>query len=207
MTSLREPTLLQDEQLDAAGEVLGRAFHDDPLNLYIFPDEEKRRRVLPWMLRTATHYAQRHGEVHTTPDNVEGAAVWLPPGGTAISNLRMLMAGMWRVPFKAGLGATSRFMRMSSHLDKRHEHDVQGRHWYLMILGVEPERQGQGVGGALIQPVIARAEGDGLPCYLETMKEINVTFYRKHGFAVVSEGDIPDDGGPHYWTMRRDPQG
>jgi hypothetical protein len=38
------------------------------------------------------------------------------------------------------------------------------------------------------------------------MKERNVTFYKKHGFDVVVEGDIPN-GGPHYWTMRREPIG
>ena len=70
-------------------------------------------------------------------------------------------------------------------------------------LGVEPDRQGQGIGSALIQPVLGRADAEGLPCYLETTKERNVTFYRRHGFDVVAEGDLPDLG-PPFWTMRRE---
>lgn len=42
-----------------------------------------------------------------------------------------------------------------------------------------------------MEPVLARAEDDGLPCYLETSNERNVPFYRKHGFAVVKEVVVP----------------
>ena len=41
--------------------------------------------------------------------------------------------------------------------------------------------------------------------YLETMKTRNVPFYRKHGFEVVVEDDLPG-GGLHFWTMRREPR-
>ena len=75
-------------------------------------------------------------------------------------------------------------------------------HWYLMILGVDTAKQGQGVGSSLVAPMLARADADGLPCYLETMKERNVVFYEKHGFQVVVEDDLPK-GGPHFWTMKR----
>ena len=42
----------------------------------------------------------------------------------------------------------------------------------------------------------------GHPCYLETHTERNVRFYQRHGFAVVSETNIPEDG-PHFWLMAR----
>ena len=57
-----------------------------------------------------------------------------------------------------------------------------------------------------MQPVLERADRDRLPCYLETAKEINVSFYKKHGFEVVVEDDLPG-GGPRFWTMKRDPVG
>ncbi len=55
-----------------------------------------------------------------------------------------------------------------------------------------------------MQPVLERADRDRLPCYLETTKEINVSFYKKHGFEVVVEDDLPR-GGPRFWTMKREP--
>jgi predicted N-acetyltransferase YhbS len=79
-------------------------------------------------------------------------------------------------------------------------------HHYLMVLGVDSEKQGQGVGSKLIAPGLARADADRLPCYLETMKTRNLDFYGKHGFEVVHAGEIPK-GGPPFWTMRREPIG
>jgi ribosomal protein S18 acetylase RimI-like enzyme len=75
------------------------------------------------------------------------------------------------------------------------------RHWYLWVLGVQPDRQGQGFGGQLMAPILSQADRDGLPCYLETESERNVAFYRKHGFEVAHEGDIPGYG-LRLWMMK-----
>ena len=205
MTIDTQVVTLLDSQRRQAGEVLGRAFFDDPLLKYIFPDEARRKRPLTWLMDRGARYGLRYGEVHTTAD-VAGAAVWLPPGETDMTPLRMMRVGMLIAPLRVGLGAVRRFLASGDYLEEFHKRDVPPRHWYLAILGVDPSRQGQGIGGALIQPIIARADSAGLPCYLETMKERNVTFYKKHGFVVVVEGDLPD-GGPYFWTMKREARG
>ena len=197
-------TRLTRRQLAGIGPVLARAFFDDPFMVFGLPDERKRRRVLPWLFERTTRYVYRYGEVYTTGDTVEGAALWLPPGDVLTGPVRMLLVGMWQFPVRIGLADTRRFFSAASHLEELHK-QVPSDHWYLAVLGVDPPRQGQGVGGSLIQPILSRADADGLPCYLETEKAINVTFYRKHGFEVVVEGDIPK-GGPHFWTMRREPK-
>ena len=199
-------THLKESQLDEAGEVLGRAFFDDPLMAYILPDEDTRSGKLSWFMRAGAKYGQLYGEVHTTPESVDGAACWLPPGEADMSMLRMARAGMLMVPFKLGLGAFRRFLKINDHMEELHKRDMPEDHWYLMILGVDTEKQGQGVGGSLVAPMLARADAEGLPCYLETMKERNVAFYEKHGFKVVVEDDLPD-GGPHFWTMKRPARG
>ena len=205
MSTQNDTTMLTESQLDEVSNVLARAFFDDPMTVYIVPDEEKRRRHLPWFFRLAARYGHPYGESFTTPHNVEGAAIWLPPGDNMTSLLRMVRLGLLLTPLKFGLPAFVRFMKVTNHLEHLHKRDVPTEHWYLFVLGVEPERQGQGVGGTLIQPVLERADHDGLPCYLETSKERNVTFYRKHGFEVVVEGHVGDS--PPYWTMKRDPIG
>jgi hypothetical protein len=46
-------------------------------------------------------------------------------------------------------------------------------------------------------------DADGLPAYLETQKESNVPFYRRHGFEVVGTKQLPV-GAPNIWLMWRE---
>jgi ribosomal protein S18 acetylase RimI-like enzyme len=205
-TDTPQATHLKESQLDEAGEVLGRAFFDDPLTEYLFPDAERRAGPSEWFLRAGANYGKLYGEVHTTPESVDGAACWLPPGEADMSPWRMMRAGMLLAPIKIGIGALRRFLSISDFIEELHHRDMPEDHWYLMLLGVDTAKQGQGVGGSLMAPMLARADAEGLPCYLETMKEINVAFYEKHGFQVVVEDDLPN-GGPHFWTMKRPAKG
>lgn len=197
-----DATHLHESQLNEAGQVLSRAFFDDPLMTYILPDEESRAAKLDWFMRAGANYGRLYGEVHTTPESLDGAACWLPPGEGEMSPLRMMRAGLLLAPFKLGLSAFGRFMSVMNHMEELHKRDMPEDHWYLMLLGVDATKQGQGIGGSIVAPILGRADAGGLPCYLETMKEINVSFYTKHGFEVVVEDDFPNDG-PHYWTMKR----
>ena len=205
MTAVTEIARLAARQVKEAGEVLGRAFYDDPFYVYFLPNDAKRIRPLAWMLGTWTRYGHLYGEVYTTTDRMDGVAVWLPPESPPMSRERVIRAGMAPMPRKLGPEGYQRLMGMRRHFDELHRRDAPDPHWYLWVLGVDPPRQSQGVGGALLQPVLARADGEGLPCYLETQKERNVPFYQKHGFEVVVEDDLPD-GGLHSWTMKRAPR-
>jgi GNAT superfamily N-acetyltransferase len=194
---------LEEAQVDQAGRVLGRAFWHDPLVEYILPDTERRARALPAFMTGGARYGHLFGEVYTSSESIEGAAVWMPPGSGEMDEERMTAAGMMEVALAMGDESLNKFFSVMGLLDELRKRDAGDPFWYLFILGVDPPRQGQGVGGRLIAPVLARADEAGLPCYLETMKTRNVPFYRKHGFEIVVEDDFPD-GGPHYWTMNRE---
>jgi ribosomal protein S18 acetylase RimI-like enzyme len=75
-----------------------------------------------------------------------------------------------------------------------------------LVIGVDPPRQGQGVGSALITPGLRKADASRLPCYLETDKPEDVIFYQKHGFEVVVK-DKPAKDAPDFWTMKRPARG
>lgn len=51
--ALAEPILLNASQINAASHLLGRAFQDDPLMVYLVPNAGKRRRLLPTLFRVA----------------------------------------------------------------------------------------------------------------------------------------------------------
>jgi ribosomal protein S18 acetylase RimI-like enzyme len=75
-------------------------------------------------------------------------------------------------------------------------------HWYLSLLAVDPARQGHGIGAALIEDGIARADDDGLPAYLETSNPKNLAWYRRFGFEIEQELRVGATK-PAIWTMRR----
>ena len=156
-------------------------------------------------MRIGVTLGVRFGEVHTTAEPMRGNAVWLPPGGTHVDDERLASAGFADADRVLGEESLARFGTFMEEAARHHERIMPEPHWYLMILGVDPPHQGQGVGGQLLHPVLARADGEGLPCYLETAKERNLSFYVRHGFEVVAD-DALVGGGPRYWMMRRTPR-
>ncbi len=184
----------------AAG-VLARAFLDDPAWVWAVPQDARRRRVLAWFFGAAVDYARRVGEVRVS-ERDDAAAILLPPHKPRLDAPQLMRAGLWQMPFRAGPGCFSRFLTMSRVLEERHDADVPERHWYVWLLGVDPPRQRQGGGGALLESVCAQADAEGIPCYLDTTRERNLAFYRSHDFEVVYEGTLPRNG-PRLWTLVR----
>jgi ribosomal protein S18 acetylase RimI-like enzyme len=88
-------------------------------------------------------------------------------------------------------------------MDEIHARRMSGPHWYLMIVGVAPELQGQGRGAALVEEGLDRANREALPCYLETSAERNLRLYERLGFQVVESARL-GVGGPPAWAMLRE---
>lgn len=184
-----------------AARLLERAFHDDPMMRYLAPDEPSRaRRALPFFAATI-RFCRQYGIAELTMDK-DGAALWIKPEYTKITVGSMLRSGVVLAPIKLGLSGMGRFNTLMSYGDKLHKQAISGPHWYLLTIGVEPNRQRTGVGGRLLAAGLRRANADGLPCYLETANPDNLPFYRRHGFEVAADGVLPD-GGLHVWSMVR----
>jgi len=197
-----ETVRLEEANVNTVAEVLARAFFDDPLAIYVEPDISRRVQVLPVLYEVGTRYAHLFGEAYTTAGHIEGAALWIAPDSGDFTADRMAAAGGDKSSAALGPEAFARFMKLMTYMGGLRQAAMPSPHWYLTILGVEPSRQGLGIGSQLIQPILRRADTSGLDCYLETMKTRNVVFYRQHGFEVEAEGHLPDNG-PYYWTMCR----
>jgi GNAT superfamily N-acetyltransferase len=188
----------------AVGGVLARAFGDDPLMAYVLPDAAERSRLMPWYYEALVRYAYLAGEVHTTAGEVVGGAVWLPEGDAASAPGLLAAAGLLETPAVLGAGPFERLSGAVRHLRQRRLRDAPPAHWYLSLLGVEPARQGTGVGGALLRPMLVRADAEERTCYLETFVAGNVPFYRRYGFDVVTT-EVEPRSGLALWTLRRPP--
>lgn len=193
---------LREEKLSAAAEALARAFYDDPLQAYVFPDPAERAVRSPQHFAPILRYGLLFGEVLTTEGTPLGASVWLPPGEWEVTPERAEEAGLNDLPEAIGEEAAERFFSATGAVEMYHREVPQ--HWYLMVVGVSPDGRGQGLGRALIQPIMDRADAAGMPCYLETAQPDNVAFYKHLGFRQVVEV-VEAQSGLRLWTFRRDP--
>ncbi len=140
------------------------------------------------------------GEIWTTPE-LTSAALWAPPGrwkttmrqdleiAAAVAHPRLIA----RAPMLAYglLGVECR-------------HPPDPPHWYLAVLGTDPEHQGGGLAAAVLAPVLEECDRDGVAAFLESSKESNLDYYARHGFRVTEKINLPR--GPRVWQMWREPR-
>jgi len=81
-------------------------------------------------------------------------------------------------------------------------HHIEEPHWYLPMIGVDPSRQGQGLGSALLAHALARCDAEHMPAYLESSNPATVPLYQRHGFRVTAE--IQAGASPVIYPMLRD---
>jgi GNAT superfamily N-acetyltransferase len=177
--------------------MLARAFYDDPALTWIFPRHNRRLAQAERFWSVRLRYMAPQEEIYVT-DDLSAAAAWTLPG-------------RWHV----SLGETGELARMMlnprlpmlfrglQRLEHAHPHEPHS--FYLSVLGTDPPRQGNGLGSALLEPVLEMCDREGVPAYLESSKERNIDFYSRFGFRVSEEVQLPR--GPKMWPMWRDPAG
>lgn len=192
------------DEIPQLAAVLARAFAADPFFSYLAGTAPERNQRMRDGWSGILRHASAGLSATWTTEDLAGAAIWLPPGRkpSLLDNLRLM-------PDMARLAGWRRLRLVADALEvldaRRHAH-VPGPHYYLSALGVDPERQGGGLGTALMRPVLDRCDRDGVPAYLETATARNVLLYERAGFEVVEQLVLPKtdiDG----WLMRRQPAG
>jgi GNAT superfamily N-acetyltransferase len=184
----------------ALADMLVRSFADDPVANFMFAGERRRTRGLhSFFTSQMRRQYLPYGHVYTT-DDLGGAAVWAPPDRNR-QPLRELAQLLPTAPFLASPRMV-RALRLLFEIDSLHPKE---RHWYLATLGTEPERQGRGIGSALLCHVLGQADEEGSAAYLESSKERNVSLYARFGFEVIDEHHSTL-GSPPIWRMWREPK-
>jgi GNAT superfamily N-acetyltransferase len=199
---LPQIALITEAQIPLAGEMLEQAFFDDPLNIYTAPDPTMRTRIFSWLFTQYVRDETSTHTIYTTTGQPEGVAVWMNPH----TNEQVAQSDADALRRFFGPEAYERFVGAFSYFRHVHHEVIESPHWYLELLGVAPQHQGQGIGKALLFPVLQRADAEGLPCYLETFTKRNIPFYESSGFQVAQAGVEPQSQIP-FWAMKREPRG
>lgn len=186
----------------ACAGVLAAAFHDDPGALVFEPDDARRARMLlPFFESFIAASLAEAGDIIVAGNPIEGVACWFGPERHAPSPEAMGAHGFGDVLEAAGPETSERLLGMVGELDRQHELLTSGPHLRLEFFGVLPQRQGSGVGSALIDHGHRRADELGLPCYLETFTQQNVRYYERRGYRIAGEY-VVGAGVPVYGLIR-----
>ncbi|GAA4552657.1 GNAT family N-acetyltransferase [Amycolatopsis samaneae] len=186
---------------DGVADTLAAAFSDYAWTRHTISADDHVRRVRDLQRLFVERIGLPHGRVWVAngPADVVAAAVWTTPESTGAGAAFADLAGL--MPALAGdraFAATSAEKALTPH---RPTEPV----WFLATVGVHPAHQGKGLGRAIVEPGLAAADAAGVPAFLETSEAGNVAFYRKLGFEVTAEVELPD-GGPTTWALRRAPR-
>jgi GNAT superfamily N-acetyltransferase len=185
------------------GEVLADAFADDPVFAWLIPPQLRGRdnRMRTFFTSMSRGYLRRGKPCYLTGDD-SAAALWAAPGAWTMPLSQVILeAAPTGLAFRCRL-----FLALRTQVQIEHLHAGQSPpHWYLGYLGARRGRQGQGLGTQLLREVLACADTDGVPAYLESSNERNLPLYERNGFRVI--GDLRALGhGPTIWRMWREPQ-
>jgi ribosomal protein S18 acetylase RimI-like enzyme len=182
--------------------VLADAFTNDPLFTWMLRGSFRLKQRLRTVFTVEMEqYGLRNGGTVWTTLRYDGAVVVLPPGAwqmpesiTGKEALRWLRAYGTRLP---------RAISVQKAMEERHLREL---HFYVRVIGVRTSQQGQGIGSALMQPTLQRADAAGLAIYIEASTQRSAALYERLGFVHMDVLELPN-GGPPVWLMRRPPAG
>ncbi|MEV0111887.1 GNAT family N-acetyltransferase [Streptomyces sp. NPDC050844] len=181
--------------------LLDAAFQDDPVSGWVFPDQEHRRERHGALMAAFLDIALSEGYVDITEDGAAVALWWSVPAGNHEDGTDG-EDGPARL--RAAVDPANTRIEVIGRLTSD-AHPSDRAHQYLHMIGVSPERQGEGLGSALINAVLDRCDREGLHAYLEASSSRSRALYTRLGFAFTGNAiDLPD--GPQLWPMWREPQ-
>ncbi|KAK4039106.1 puromycin N-acetyltransferase [Parachaetomium inaequale] len=140
------------------------------------------------------------GLVTAVGPECDSVALWVPPGKHLDGWWTQLRSGAWRLYFQLSPEGRRRYFDEIVPLLHDTKVDILGPRdddaWYLVYLGTRPNSQGRGYAARLLQDMMARADAENRPVYLESSSQANNAYYEKFGFEVqrdvfLERGPVP----------------
>jgi ribosomal protein S18 acetylase RimI-like enzyme len=186
-----------------AAQVLGNAFVDEPVSVAVYRDfnPERRARALTADFSSEFAVCVRKGyPIQLREDGrVVAAALIYPPGSyplPAFDNWAFLLKSV----LANGWYDVKSWLKWLDETDRAHPTTP---HYYLEYIGVEPGCQGMGYGSILMEHLSAKADQEGVGCYLENANPSNNLFYQRFGYEIMGEKKII---GFPAWFLWREPR-
>ena len=173
-------------------------FVHDPLYEWLYPEPAERAAQLRPGFELVLRSGLEHGVVEYT-DGLDAVAIWTGPGVPLLGDDQM---EAWLAQLRRD--APARFEAAVAGMAACGEHAPDEPHWMLHSIVVGADRQGRGIGSALLRSTLDTVDRSGVPAYLESSNPRNVTVYERVGFRVLAEVPLLD--GPVMRPMLRPPE-
>jgi ribosomal protein S18 acetylase RimI-like enzyme len=194
---MTKPSIVSAPATDAerALSTLAVAFSADPITRWVMPDPLQFMTYFKPVAQAMGGAAFEHGSAFCTAD-FSAASLWLPPGVHSDGEALGAMA-MEAVP-------ESDQEKVFGFLGQMGAYHPTESHWYLPLIGVDPMKQGEGYGSALLIHALKASDKEALPAYLEATSPGGKRLYERHGFEAIGEIQAADS--PPMWPMLRKAQ-
>jgi ribosomal protein S18 acetylase RimI-like enzyme len=172
------------------------AFIADPVARWFYHDPHQYLLHLPTFVRAFAGKAFEHKSAYQI-NGYSGAALWLPPDVHPDENAL--------VPFLKRTIPEENQQEVFAFIEQMDSSHPAEPHWYLPMIGVDPAKQGNGYGSALLKHALERCDGEDKLAYLESSSPKSISLYQRHGFELLGTIQVGSSPPlfPMLWKPRR----
>ncbi len=187
-------------------EALYSALREDAFYITLeesIEDGESSKEAMLRYMEYSMIEGEKSGELYIPEDHEYGVSIWTMPMNSELEAKKHHEKEKFLL-YKMGDKSLKIYNAIVDIMSVNAEPFIGNDFWYLSIVGVRPEFQGQGLGAGLIRDVLKRADTLQVSTYLETFTSRNMTFYKRLGYKEVKSFHEPTTKA-EYWLMIREP--
>ncbi len=145
---------------------------------------------------------EQYGEIFIPENHDCGVSVWSKPLDKKLAEEKNEQKNIFLKDYM-GEKSLETYISIVNFMSAKAVSSINEKAWYLSIIGIMPEFQGQGLGVGLVESILNKTDQLNIPTYLETFTSRNITFYNRLGYNVVASFREPITDAK-YWLMIRD---
>jgi GNAT superfamily N-acetyltransferase len=188
-------------------EALQAALRDDPffstMERSVSQDINEAKEAMIRYMDYSMVEARKYGELYLPEGKHYGASIWSKPLDEKLARQKSIEKKTF-IQEHMREGSLKTYSAIVTFMSEQANGLLPENIWYLSILAIDPVFQGQGLGTGLVETIIGKADGMGIPTYLETYTPENKTFYKRLGYRETALILEPVTGA-RYSIMIREP--
>ncbi len=166
-------------------DILVKSFGDNKSVNYIIKQDAKRDERLKRLMEYSHDVCKLFGDVFITDDK-SGCALIIKPDKKRTS-LKSVLLDVRFATTCLGISNLKKAMSREATIKAQHPH---GLIYYLWFIGVDPNKQHEGIGSKLLKEVINEGQKENRAICLETSTVKNIPWYQSFGFTIYQELDF-----------------